>query len=186
MEPFAGLLVQVPGRLVRQQRPGRLGQRPRHGHALLLPSGQGAGTMGGALAEPQLGEELLGPAPHLGLGLAGDQTGHHHVLEGRELGQQVMELKHEAEGAVAELPEPRLGEREGVLPCDVDASALGPIERPQHMKQRRLADAGGPGDRQHFPGRHRQIQPLQHGHIPRRRPVPLHDVGGDNQRLRHS
>ena len=47
-----GVLVQVPGRLVGEQHPGLLDQGAGDRHPLLLPAGQLAGQVLGAVAEP--------------------------------------------------------------------------------------------------------------------------------------
>ena len=67
------------------------------------------GPVMAAVREPHLLEEGLRRPPRLPVGNARDEQRHHHVLEGGELREQVVELEDEADGAVAELAQARLG-----------------------------------------------------------------------------
>ena len=74
-------------------------------------------------------------APFLGLGfiLAAYERGHHYVLQGTELGQQMMELKHEAYVAVAKGGQGRLVHLENVAPPHHNPTRRGPIKGSQDM-----------------------------------------------------
>jgi hypothetical protein len=102
-----GLGVEVAGRLVTQQQPGRQQQRPGQRHPLLLAARQLARPVGQALAQPDPHQQALGLLGALAPVHAADQAGHHGVFQRGELGQQMMELEHEADRAIAKLGEVR-------------------------------------------------------------------------------
>ena len=64
---------------------------------------------------PSSSSELPGPGERLLLGQPGDQKRHRHVLEGGELRQEVVELKDESDGLVAQPRARGLVQREDVL-----------------------------------------------------------------------
>ena len=85
------MVVQGPGRLVAQQQLGIFRQGPGDGHPLLLA----AGELGGEVVQPL--PQSHG-AQHLGgiHGILADLGGQLHVLQGRQVGHQVVKLKDKA------------------------------------------------------------------------------------------
>ena len=84
---------------------GSVHQRPRHRDALLLAARQHRRDDAcSRAAEPTRLEHARAPAARASASArAADQQRHHHVLQRGELGQQMMELEHEAELPVPEL-----------------------------------------------------------------------------------
>ena len=130
MDLLARALVQVAGGLVGQHQLRFHHQGAGKSHTLLLPSGQLAGEVRRAFGQPHLGQKLFPARERLGSVRAGDERGHHDVLEGRELRQQVVELEHEPDGPVAEPGQSRFGVAEYVLAFEAHAAARRLIERP--------------------------------------------------------
>ena len=99
----AGRGVEVARGLVGQDELGREDEGARQRDALLLAARKLAGPVRRARsARPTSVEQRARRAVHLVGALALDEPGHHHVLERGELGEQVMELEDEPDGAVAE------------------------------------------------------------------------------------
>ena len=162
MQGVAGRLVEVAGRLVGEHERRRHHQRPRDGHALLLPARQHRGTMIEPLAEADALEQRL----RGGAGLDGrtprDTHRHLGVLERRELRQQVMELEDEPDLRV---PERHQRRRPPSCRGRDPGRRCGPIravEAAEQMEERALADAAGADDGDHFAGVDRQIEIAQH------------------------
>ena len=104
----AGLGVELAGRLVGQDQERVLHQGPGDGHALLLAAGELVGAVVEAVAQADLREQLGGPLLLLRRHAPGQER-HQHVLEGREVADQVERLEDEADlvAAVEVLHRPR-------------------------------------------------------------------------------
>ena len=63
------LRVEVAGRLVSKDERRVLTEGPRDGHALRFTTGQVAGAVGNALAQPDLAQQRFGRVPQRGIGL---------------------------------------------------------------------------------------------------------------------
>ena len=102
-QPLPGRGVEVAGGLVGQQQPrlARRGRGPPPPAAARRPTACPGGGVARS-ASPTSVEQPRGAALRLGQRPPRDEQRHRHVLERRELGQQVVELEHEAERAVAE------------------------------------------------------------------------------------
>ena len=152
MNPFAGSLVEVAGRLVGEQQARLQNQRPGQRDPLLLAARELAGLVIEAVAEPDDLQHLA----RLGLGLfarlAMDQARHRGVLQRGEFGQEVMELEDEADAVVAEAGQVLLAHREGVLSLEQHRPGGRRIERADHVQERALAHAAGADERGHLAG----------------------------------
>ncbi len=69
---------------------------------LLFAARQLARPVPGPVGKPDVGEHLAGRGSRGRRGGTPEQQGHHDVFQRGEFRQQVVELKHEADGAVAE------------------------------------------------------------------------------------
>ncbi len=96
--PAGGLRVEVAGRLVGEQQPRPVGQRPAERDPLLLAARQLGRTVAGARREPDRGEQVARPRLGGGARDAGGALRQRDVLQRRELRQQVVELVDEADG----------------------------------------------------------------------------------------
>ena len=139
--------IEVARGFVGQQHGGGIDQGPGDGHALLLAAGKLAGLMVAAPGETHHFQQLRGAAFDLRTGVLADQPRDADVLEGRELGQQVVELEHETDASVAESGQRLIAQRKNILPVDFDPSAVGPRKRTHDLQQRGLAGAAGTDDR---------------------------------------
>jgi len=70
-----------------------------------------------------------------------DQQRHHDVLDRIEVGEQMVELEHEAERPAANPRELSGRHREQRPPIELHVAAIRPIERAKDMQQRALPDA---------------------------------------------
>ena len=79
-------------------------------------------------------------------GCTADQGGQHGVLEGVELGQQLVELKDEADVGVSETGEGLVAQRGEVGVFHDDRAAVGAVQRGENVEQCGLARAGRADD----------------------------------------
>lgn len=89
-------------------------QGASHGHALLFTAGKFGWLVVGAVGESHKCQKFFSALLGLAVTLACDKGWNHHVLQGRELGKQLMELENESDMLVAEIGEGLLGEGGGV------------------------------------------------------------------------
>ena len=126
-------------RFVGEHRPGPVGERPGHGHPLLLPDAQ----CGWLVIEP-VSEAHGVEEPHRPVAVGAARAERHcdeHVLQRREPGEQVELLENEAK-----LVGPHAVAAGLVEPGDVDAvddhsAGVGPHDPGDHIEQRRLPGA---------------------------------------------
>src|ERR1019366_1104813 len=97
--------VEVPRGLVGKEEARLEEERAGEGYALLLASRELARPVLDALLEPDLLEESVGARLELALRFALHEPRHEHVLERGELGEQMVELEHEANRSVPQLRE---------------------------------------------------------------------------------
>ena len=93
---------------------------------------------------------------------AADEERHGDVFDGGEFRQQVMELIHEAERAIPNLPPPRLAEACEWLAADGDLAGGGRIQSAEEMEQRALARSGSAHDRDPLARGHVEVDAEQH------------------------
>jgi hypothetical protein len=122
----------------------------REGDALLLAAGQLAGAMEHAVLEADLFEERGGARLHLLARQALDEPRHEDVLERVELGEQVVELEDEADGAVAESRQARTAHGGELFAVHRDGAGAHDVERADAVEQRRLAGARLADDADHL------------------------------------
>ena len=132
-----GVRVQVARGLVGEDEVGPVDQGACAGAALLLASRELGGPVRQAVGDPELGDEVVEPfLVHLPPGQVGRQR---DVLPGRQRGDQVEGLEHEADPVA-----PQLGEALVVQAPDVEVADEGlprrrPVEPRHAVHQRRLA-----------------------------------------------
>src|SRR5271165_72769 len=97
------------------------------------------------VAEANLGEQLSGALLLLGRDSPG-QEGNEHVLEGREVADQVERLEDEADLFAAIKIRHRLGHGDEILSVDQDRALGWPVDGSQHVEKRALARAAGSDD----------------------------------------
>jgi hypothetical protein len=158
----AGAGVQRAGRLVGEQHSGPGDQGTGDGHPLLLPAGQLARPVPGAVREAHLGERrghLAGrrPAP-------GQAQRQGHVLRRGQRRDQVERLEDEADPGPAELGQGAFGEAAQRYAVDHHLAAGGPVQPRRAVQQRRLPGAGGAHHRGEGGGRDPHVHPGQGGH----------------------
>ena len=127
---LGGVLVEVAGRLVREQQRGFHDQRARDRDALLLAARQHPRPMLEPLAEPDPRQQAR--RARLPLRRRPPRDAHRHlgVLERGELRQQVMELEHEADVPVPERDELRVGSDASSALADPDRCPRRPRSSP--------------------------------------------------------
>ena len=86
------IVIEVAGGLVREQHGRRVGDGTRDGDALLLAAREAGRPMALARVQPETGQQLPRPLPRRPLGASRDHLRQDHVLQRRELGQQMVEL----------------------------------------------------------------------------------------------
>ena len=149
-----------------------------HRHPLLLAAGERARAVVGPVRQPQLARA----APRArrrasAAGPARDEQRHHHVLEGGELRQQVVELEDEARGCgcgtrAGGPRRARTRPRRRPSPCPPPAG--------RGCRARAAASTSPPRRRRRSPASRPRAtsrsRPVEHGHVPGGGPVALHDA----------
>src|SRR5690606_22664216 len=151
VKPSARVLVEVPGRLIREQNQGLVDQRTGHGDPLLLAARELSRLVGLPSLETDLREERASPVARGTVPAAADQRRHHDVLERRELTQQVVELEDEADVAIAHRRHLLVVQHRDVAPPEEDLPRGRAVERPQDVQERRLSGAARADDRDGLP-----------------------------------
>ena len=137
--------VERAGRLVGEQEPRPVRERPRDRDPLALPARERARRTPSPMRDRAVLEQLH--RPRLALGAA-EPAAHHrqlHVLVRVQRRDQVVELEDEADRPGAVLR--RILEPLEPLAPDDDRPRVRPVERPDQVQQRALAAAGRPGQR---------------------------------------
>src|SRR5690625_643405 len=126
---------------------GGLCSAGRHSSPLLPAPRQRGGLVLGALPQPHLHQQLPGPpAPRL-LGEGAVAHGRHHVLLGREFGQQVEGLEDEAEVPGSQPREACVRQAADVVPREAVVAFRGRVNAPDDAEEGGLARAAAPGYR---------------------------------------
>src|SRR3712207_2749350 len=120
--------VEIARRLVGQKQARRVGNRAGNRNTLLLAAGELARTMIETLAQPQKGQKLRSAILRLGLREAADELRDDHVLQSRELRQEVVKLVDEAELLAADAGPLLVVHRSRGLRADEDLTAIGLFE----------------------------------------------------------
>ena len=131
--------VERAGRLVGEHHRRTVHQGARHGHTLLLAAGEFGRLVRRAVGEAHKLKQFHGAAARLLRRLAADVGRNHDVLKSRELREELVKLKHEADVAVAEVAELLRVQTAHVNAVDDNGAAVGPVERAHDLKQRGLA-----------------------------------------------
>src|SRR5262245_62004363 len=108
--------------------------------------------MSKAIGEADFGERRRGALARLGRRDALEHRGHHRVLEGGEITEEVVELEYEADVLTAVSREGGLAPAEPMAALKQHATRRWPIERAEDVQQRGLADARGADERHDFTG----------------------------------
>ena len=168
-----GVLVEIAGRLVREQQ-RRLGrERAADRDALLLSAGQLLGVASQQITQAQPFDELGMPG---GIVLAGDARLKREIVGDRKARDQVELLKHQSEPVAAQRRAAGIGKAGDVGVAKPDLAAIGGIEPRDQMQQRALAGAGFAGQRHALAGGNVEIDPAQHGDLLAGRAVGLGQV----------
>ena len=127
------------------------------------PPDSRAGRWSRRAAEPDVAEQHLGLARgHRPRATAGDHLRQHDVFERRELRQQMVELVDEAERAAPQQGAVLVGQAAAIAPLDQHGAAIGPLEQPGDMQQRRFAGARRADQRDDLAGPQREVDAVQH------------------------
>src|SRR4029077_3111305 len=135
-DPGAGRRVEVAGRLVREEDPRPIAERPRECHPLLLTARELRGIVMAALGEPDPREQLV---RHAGRAVAAQLEWDLHVLAGRKRRNQLERLEDEADLRTPEAGERVLVESAEVFSVQPHAPGGGPVQAREQTQQRRLA-----------------------------------------------
>jgi hypothetical protein len=123
-------------RVVAQQHVRPLGDGPRDGDALLLT----AGELGGEMVEPMAEPHQL-QRRHRVHRVLGDLGHQRHVLAHREVGDQVVELEHEADMLAPITRQPGLAGADQRMVTKIGDADTGRVEPAEDVEQGGLAAA---------------------------------------------
>ena len=162
-----GVLVEVAGGLVHQHQAGIGDQGPGDRRTLALTAGQLAGLVFGPGAQPYLVQQSTRLVLGVTLAATANDQRQRHVLQRRELRQQMVELVDEADVAIAEAPDLGVAHlvQHGVgHPYFAGAGA---VEATEQVEQGGLAGARTADHRDPLAGVHLELELVEH-----------HQVGG--------
>ena len=153
--------IEIPGRFVREDQPGLVGQRSCDGDPLLLTARESVGKSRLAVLQPEPFEDLEGAALGLTRRHPVDAQHEGHVLQHVLPSEQLEILEYDPN-----LPakQRKLGSRQGVEPATRDPDlavgrALGGV---QQAEQGGLPSPRGSGEKDELPGLHLEIDTTQY------------------------
>ena len=130
----------------------------------MFPARQLARLVGKALLQPDPAENRARFLPSAIPAQTRDEPRHHHVLLGREIRHQMMELKDEADLAIAKRRHrPRL-QLVQVVGAIAHHSRRRSVESAENVQQRRLADTGFADDGDLLGRPHFEMHTFEHAH----------------------
>src|SRR5262245_12853942 len=141
---LGGWRIEIAGRLVGEKHLRTVGHGAGNGDALLLAARELRRTMIPAFFETERAKQILRPRFGLVAAHTENKLRQDHILERRELGQEMMELIDEADLHAPHASLLVVGELAAIDAVDEDLSAVGPFEKPRDMEQRRFAGARRP------------------------------------------
>ena len=138
-----GVRIEVAGGLVGEQQARAVGHRARDGDALLLAARELGRPVQEALPQAEEAQELARPLAGLALRQPADELRHHHVLQGREFRQEVVELVDEAHLLAPQAGALGIPHRGRRTAADIDLAAVGALQQAGEVQQGALAGPRG-------------------------------------------
>ncbi len=154
---ICGVRIEIPGRLVSEQHPWRIGNRARDRDTLLFAAGQLGRPVRDALAQSEIGEDFLRPLDGLRAFQAADHLRQHDVFECGEFRQQAVRLVDETDVGAPHLGALGIGQARGRRAADINLALVGCFQQARDMQQGRFARAGRRHQRHRLPGPQRQL-----------------------------
>lgn len=148
-----GVAIKIARGFIAQQQARLIDERARNGHALFFSAGKLCGKMFKAMAEPDALQERACMLVLCVRALAESERGQQHVFDYGVLRQEMMLLKHEAEGLIAKFCQRDFAKRARIRGVERDRAGGRLIQRAEQMQQRALARAGRPEQRKRLAGR---------------------------------
>src|SRR6266851_5769313 len=172
----ARLAVEVAGGLIREDHDWVVDQRTGDGDALLLPARQLMRKLVFLILHAHGAQEQHHTVPQLSRGLAGEQPGERHVVEHREVGNEMERLKNESDVAQPVERQLSLPESiEGTVP-DRQLAFGRALQSSDQVQERALPAPGGAGARDEASRRDLQTYVSYRGHGAVPRPEHLADI----------
>ena len=144
------LRIEAARRLVGKDDLRTVDQSTGYGYTLLLATRKFRGLMGSTGGKSQIIEHLHCTATGIGHACTVDERRHHNILHGSKLGQELVELKHEAHVLVAEGRELLLVVHSNVNAAEKHAPTVGTVKRTDNLQQCCLARSTGTYDADNF------------------------------------
>src|ERR1700733_5840036 len=144
------MAVEVPGWLVRQQKPGPGDESSSQRYPLLLATGKLSRAMMRALVQPHLPKPPRSFCLRLPPGVTPKQERHRHIFPRCKLGQQVVELPNKADIAVAKLGCSVFRKQIQLQVREVYVTCGSPIKSADDVQQGTLSRTRFANNRQHF------------------------------------
>jgi hypothetical protein len=157
--------VQVAGRLVGPHDRGVVDERTGDRHALALAAGQLVGKVVGAVGDADELQRLHGAAACRCGTVARNEQRQLDVLDRRQHGDEVVELKHESHPPSAVVRAPAVGHRRQRRTLDDHVAAVDLVQSRQAVQQCRLAAAAGSHDRDHLTALEHEVNVAQRGNL---------------------
>jgi hypothetical protein len=160
---LAGLLIELPGRLIGQQQPRPDRQRPGDGHPLLLPARKLTGPLPRVIGQSDQVEHPRHPLLPLPRGDPGDPQRDPDVLRRRQHRQQAERLEDVGNRLPAQPDPVVLAHRPDVSPGHPDRSAVRRVQSADHVEESGLARPGPAAQRHQLSLAHAEGDPAQRG-----------------------
>ena len=142
--------VERTGGFIGEDNVGTVGEGARGGHALLFAAREFGGFVLGARRESHELEQFGGTVGGVALALSRNEGRQHHILQGGELGQELVELKDEADVLISEAREGGIAQARHVGIGQGDGTLVGAQQSAHHLEQGGLAGTRSADDAHHF------------------------------------
>ena len=162
--------------IIYQDNLGTVDERPGHGYALALAAAQLRGLVVQTVLQVHALQQPLGAGKGVGPVVAAQQGGYGDILEHGELGQQLVELEHKTDVAVAEVGQLLVLQREHILSLVAYLALLWRIECADNLQQGRLAGTAGSHNRHNLALVDVEVHTPQHLQVA----VPFHYISSLN------
>ncbi len=156
-----GVAIEIAGGFITQEQARAIDERSRDGHALLFAAGKFRGKMFEPMREADALQQGAGILLLFIRAFAKGERGQQDVFEHGVLRQEMVLLKHKADGLIAKFCQRRFGQSEGIPVAECDCAGGRLIQRAEQVQERALAGAGRADDGKRLAGRNFKRQLAQ-------------------------
>ncbi len=139
----------------------RIGDRTRNGNPLLFATRQFSRPMGQTILKSEVAQQLGGAIARLHARQPADHLRQHHVLQGGEFRQQMMELIDEADIVAPDLGALDVGQLRGRHGVNINLAGIGMLKQARDMQKRRFSRSRRSDQRHRLSSPYRKLGALE-------------------------